>query len=627
MLKIALCGLISLAVILGQAAAKPTITSVTANPASPIKTNNTKLTVVASDPSYPYGPLFYTWSVTLQPSGSTVGFFPNYNKGISVKTAYFSTYTTGTNKYTLKVKVSNPASEYVEKSIDIQVTSTPTYIVVDPPSATVNYKKSKQYTAVQYNQFGVRSATQPTFTWSISPTTNVTISSTGNVTSTASSAGTFTVKATAGSLSGTASFAVADSVKMIADAKAKIKHVIVIMQENRSFDNYFGKYVPKNNQKIDTIPNGQWCVYNNTPYLTGTITSPSTQEADYGHSYSNATAILGDRKMMYLDPYKFLSTSSGVGGFNPDECLGMHTQYEIPAYWQLADNFVLQDRMFEPAPSWSKVSHLYLYSGWSAKKSGTSYVTAIGDGEPPETSYGWNSIVKQLSSYSKSWGVFQGVAWTKGGYLCGGFDFSATGDVYPDFWAALKDFSDAKSGYQYMNVGYFAYLMATQGESGIPSVSWIVPHSPWSEHPGGSPTFGDLVNGHGYVVSIIQRIMNCTSLWNNCAIFLAWDDWGGFYDHVVPPTTSDGYGYGIRVPGLLISPYAKKGFVDRQTLSFDAYLKFIEDLFCNGTRIPKETSGGSRPQQRENEPKLGNLLYDFDFNQTPTSPLNLPCGY
>ena len=83
--------------------------------------------------------------------------------------------------------------------------------------------------------------------------------------------------------------------------------------------------------------------------------------------------------------------------------------------------------------------------------------------------------------------------------------------------------------------------------------------------------------------------------WDSTAIFLAWDDWGGFYDHVVPPTV-DHNGYGLRVPALVISPYARRGFVDHQTLSFDAYVKFIEDDFLGGQRLDPKTDG--RPDPR-----------------------------
>jgi hypothetical protein len=113
--------------------------------------------------------------------------------------------------------------------------------------------------------------------------------------------------------------------------------------------------------------------------------------------------------------------------------------------------------------------------------------------------------------------------------------------------------------------------------------------------------------------------------WKSTAIFLSWDDWGGFYDHVKPPVV-DQNGYGLRVPGLVISAYARRGYVDHQTLSFDAYVKFIEDDFLHGQRLDPRTDGrpDPRPDVRENEPILGNLAADFNFRQKPRSPLILP---
>jgi hypothetical protein len=130
--------------------------------------------------------------------------------------------------------------------------------------------------------------------------------------------------------------------------------------------------------------------------------------------------------------------------------------------------------------------------------------------------------------------------------------------------------------------------------------------------------------GQSYVTGLINSIMR-SSAWSSTAIFLSWDDWGGFYDHVVPPTI-DGQGYGLRVPALVISPYAKPGYIDRHVLSSDAYLKFIEDDFLNGQRLNPATDGrpDPRPDVRENLPILGNLANDFNFNQHPLPPLILP---
>jgi hypothetical protein len=126
------------------------------------------------------------------------------------------------------------------------------------------------------------------------------------------------------------------------------------------------------------------------------------------------------------------------------------------------------------------------------------------------------------------------------------------------------------------------------------------------------------------VTGLINTIMKGPD-WNSTAIFLCWDDFGGFYDHVRPPVV-DQNGYGMRVPAMVISPYAKKGYVDHQVLSQDAYTKFIEDVFLNGQRIDPRTDGrpDPRPDVREADPRLGNLIDDFDFAQTPRRPLILP---
>jgi phospholipase C len=107
---------------------------------------------------------------------------------------------------------------------------------------------------------------------------------------------------------------------------------------------------------------------------------------------------------------------------------------------------------------------------------------------------------------------------------------------------------------------------------------------------------------------------------------VAWDDWGGFYDHVPPPPAVDGLGYGLRVPSFMVSAYARKGMIDHQTLTFDAWLKFVEDVFLDGDRIDPQTDGrwDPRPSVRENEPGLGDIYDELDFSQPPRDPLILP---
>jgi phospholipase C len=147
-------------------------------------------------------------------------------------------------------------------------------------------------------------------------------------------------------------------------------------------------------------------------------------------------------------------------------------------------------------------------------------------------------------------------------------------------------------------------------------VAWVTPSGDDSEHPP-----NNILDGQKHTANIINAIMSGPE-WNSTAIFLAWDDWGGFYDHVPPPKI-DGQGYGLRVPAMVISPYARRGVVDHHVYSFDAYLKFIEDDFLSSQRLDPQTDGrpDPRPDVRENARVLGDLRSDFDFTQKPRSPL------
>jgi phospholipase C len=149
-------------------------------------------------------------------------------------------------------------------------------------------------------------------------------------------------------------------------------------------------------------------------------------------------------------------------------------------------------------------------------------------------------------------------------------------------------------------------------------VSWIDPNGTVSEHPTALVS-----TGQTYVTGLVNAIMQSPD-WSSTAIFLSWDDWGGFYDHMQPPVV-DVNGYGLRVPGIVISPYARRGYIDHQILSHDAYNKFIEDVFLGGQRLNPATDGrpDSRPDVREANPLLGDLASDFDFNQTPRAPVVL----
>jgi phospholipase C len=328
-------------------------------------------------------------------------------------------------------------------------------------------------------------------------------------------------------------------------------------------------------------------------------------------------------------------------GAVPD-VMGYHTAAEIPNYWAYARNFVLQDHMFEPVKSWSLPDHLYMVSAWSAKCATRSPMSCqnaiIGPYQVGEFNHAvkqmlatgttsidlaWTDITWLLHAAHVSWSYF-----VQSGTQpdCANDSFETCQPVpqnarTPGIWNPLPLFGDVQQDQQAENVRSLQSYYREAKAGTLPSVSWIVPSGLDSEHPPGS-----VHRGQAHVTAVINAAMKGPD-WNSTAIFLSWDDWGGFYDHVVPPDI-DQNGYGLRVPGLVISPYARQGLVDHQVLSSDAYLKFIEDDFLGGARLDPRTDGrpDRRPDVRENQQQLGNLVHDFDFSQAPRPPLLLPAN-
>ncbi len=303
--------------------------------------------------------------------------------------------------------------------------------------------------------------------------------------------------------------------------------------------------------------------------------------------------------------------------------MGYHDAREIPNYWTYAQDFVLQDRMFEPNASWSLPEHLFMVSEWSARCSvpgdPMSCVNQLQNPGRIRPSYAWTDLTYLLHKHSVSWKYY-----VAQGTQPDCEDDQATCTTLPqtvgtpEIWNPLPWFTTVKQDGQLGNIQTIGSFYSDAKAGKLPAVSWVVPNGKVSEHP---PAL--VSEGQKYVTTLINAIMSSPD-WSSTAIFLSWDDWGGFYDHVVPPTV-DQNGYGLRVPGIVISPYARSGFIDHQTLSFDAYVKFIEDDFLGGQRLDPQTDGrpDPRPDVRENASILGDLTQDFDFTQAPRAPVLL----
>ena len=423
----------------------------------------------------------------------------------------------------------------------------------------------------------------------------------------------------------------------------KIEHVIVIMQENRSFDSYFGTYpgadgIPmKDGDPTVCLPteSGNRCI---APFH-----DRHDMNAGGPHSLRDAAIDMAGGGMSGFVQRQQHGLKHCLQSFNPAcsegsrlDVMGYHDGRDIPNYWAYARKFVLQDHMFEPNASWSLPEHLFMVSEWSARCSrpgdAMSCVNAPDKpalppdfrhprGRPnPSPDYAWTDLTYLLHKNDVSWAyyVFKGAQ----------PDCADDADVScpavrqrartPGIWNPLPYFDTVREDGQLGNIKPLRDFYTAARDGTLPAVSWIEPNNLVSEHP---PAL--ISRGQSWVTGLINEVMRSPD-WPSTAIFLAWDDWGGFYDHVVPPRV-DRNGYGLRVPGLVISPYARQGFVDHQTLSFDAYVKFIEDDFLGGRRLDPKTDGrpDPRPDVRERVAILGDLARDFDFNQQPRRPLLL----
>jgi phospholipase C len=374
-----------------------------------------------------------------------------------------------------------------------------------------------------------------------------------------------------------------------------IQHVVFIIKENRSFDTYFGQYPGANGTTTGVISTGATIPLSHTPDQT-------TRDIDHG--WSSATEAIDGGKM---DKFDLIPGGNQNGDYLAYSQMG---QADIPNYWTYASNFALADNMFSSLQGPTFPNHLYIMSGQSANvvsnpkffTTGTNTWMNWGCDAQPQVR------VTTLNSAGKQVNVLP----------C--FDITTVADELESSGVTWKYYAPPQglSGYQYSILNAINHIrngplwtervvnnsqFVTDAMNGqLPQVSWIVT-GPGSEHPPTSTCYGE-----NTTVSQINAIMAGPD-WPTTAIFVAWDDFGGFYDHVAPPVL-DKFGLGPRVPMLIISPYAKAGYVSHTQYEFASVLRFIEDRFG----LPALTARDAAANGPEDS---------FDFTQTARSPLVL----
>ena len=441
----------------------------------------------------------------------------------------------------------------------------------------------------------------------------------------------------------------------IAAPPPPITHVIMIMQENRSFDNYFGTF-----PGADGIPANVCLPYNLTNPQAGCIApyhDPREGQVAGLHTASVQALVIDDGLNTFkMDGFAYAvlknlcrlkkgpcPPAQPASPFDVD-VMGYHNADELPNYWAYAQNFVLQDRMFPSARGWSPTSHDYLVSEWSAKCSNQNdaktCVTDVSQAFPkPSTVYPWVSLFQLLDVHNVTWKYYLGEGTEPD---CEDGEMTCAPEPQkskvPSFWNPSPYFAWVRNqggNYLALHNPPLETFLADIKAGTLPQVSWIVPASGYSEHPPSS-----MSQGQDYVTSLVNAVMQ-SPYWQNTAIFISWDEFGGFYDHVPPPDVDFNKGnpsvngYGVRVPGLMISAYAKQGLIDHSVLSFDQYATFIEDLFAGSARLDPAALGNpdARPTIRDSltsvtlpdgtTAPIGNLMDEFDFTQAPRPTLIL----
>jgi phospholipase C len=376
----------------------------------------------------------------------------------------------------------------------------------------------------------------------------------------------------------------------------KIQHIVFIIKENRSFDHYFGQFPGADGATTGTISTGQ-----TIPLWR----APDIMPHDTDHTFEGAITAIDGGKMDRFDLNYNTSEDEDFLGYT------QMTANDIPNYWSYAQKFVLADHMFQSTNGPSLPNHLYVIAADAQGvitigfKPAGGHELDWGCDAPPETfvhqmdSQGaitdifpcldFNTLADSLNDAGISW-KFYAPSYGERGYVFSVYDVIRH-IRYSNYWDT-----------NVVPLGQF--LIDAQGGN-LPAVSWIVTGEA-SEHPPGSTCLGE-----NWSVSQINAIMQGPiDQWNSTAIFLVWDDFGGFYDHI-PPTALDEYGLGIRVPMIIISPYAKTGHISHTKYEFSSVLKFIEDDF----RLPRLT---------ERDMRAHNTTDSFDFTQAPLPPLYLP---
>ncbi len=396
----------------------------------------------------------------------------------------------------------------------------------------------------------------------------------------------------------------ADAPDMAKGKPLPIDHVIVIVKENHTFDNYFGSFPGADGTSKCLLKDGSSF---DCPH------APDRTLRDLCHEHDCA---LTDWNGGQMNGWQDVSGSDVLGD---KLAWAQYHESDIPNYWAYAKTFTLADHFFADELGPSFPGHLFTLAaqaGWAT-------------GNPPTdiTHPYWgcdqamNATVEILDNGScNTRQVFpcfkipsipdvlpQGVSWKF---------YGTNFYLLPEIWSMFDGVDGIRNGPGWMNVVNVSEFETDVKNKTLPNVTWLVDQDLADEHP----QVGGVCAGENWTVDRVNMIMNSDYYWPRTAILFTMDDFGGWYDHVAPPRqygcdAQHPYGLGFRLPLIVISPYAKPHFIFKEVAEHASIARFIEKVF--------DAPSLSTLDPAAQDGQANDLMNAFDFDQAPLPPLPL----
>jgi phospholipase C len=365
-----------------------------------------------------------------------------------------------------------------------------------------------------------------------------------------------------------------------------IQHVVFIVKENRTFDHYFGRYPGADGATKGKTSDGQ---------IVPLGLAPDVEPHDISHGFSNGLQSIDNGRM---DGFDLIGGNEELNGYR------QHSRETMPHYWAYADRFVLADQFFTSIYGATYPEHLYVAAAQSNKiidnKTSTDHAGNYCD-DPTEYSTRFRDglrtpdlgRIRFLEDHINEPGMRDELSakYWEAIRLC--FDIKVLPDelekagvswkyyVTADRWMnVLQSIRHARYGPLWEKVVDPSNFLKDLRRGEMPSVSWLIPPEPYNEHPGAGVS---VCAGENWTVQQLNAIQR-SPYWAHTVVVIVWDDFGGFYDHVVPPKY-DIMGLGPRTPALIVSPWTRAGespdggSIDQTTYEFASVLRLIEDAF------------------------------------------------